>query len=372
MEGPIRILHVLGRLDRGGAETMIMNLYRNIDRSKIQFDFIIHTNDKCDYHDEIYKLGGKIYSVPGYYGKNHFVYKKAWQDFFNNHPKYKIVHGHMRSTASIYLQVAKKHGLITIAHSHSTASRGNIIQRFVKNIIQFPIRFSADYLFACSKEAGEWLFGKSATKKMNYFVIKNAIDLQLYVFNEDVRNEIRTRIGVENESNFVVGHVGSFTFPKNHKFLLRVFKEILKENPSAILLLVGDGELRSEIEKEIEGFGLEDKVILTGTVSNVYEYMHAMDVFVFPSIFEGLGLALIEAQAAGLPCVVSDAIPNEAILSECVTCLSLTNQLHDWAKSILSAKKIDDKNCQNKSIAYQGYDIKDEVKRLVEIYGIIN
>ena len=145
MRLPVRILHVLGRLDRGGAETMIMDLYRNVDRSKIQFDFVIHTNDTCEYSEEIYELGGKIYNVPRYNGKNHIKYKKAWNLLFSQHPEYKIVHGHVRSTASIYLNIAKKYGLITIAHSHSIASRGNKVEQLVKNTLQLPIRYIADY-----------------------------------------------------------------------------------------------------------------------------------------------------------------------------------------------------------------------------------
>ena len=165
MVEPIRILHVLGALNRGGAETMVMNIYRNIDRNRVQFDFIVHTNEKCDYNDEIINLGGKIYSMPRYNGKNHIKYKKAWNNFFKRHIEYKIVHGHMRSTAAIYLSIGKKHGLKTIAHSHSTASRGNKFEKLVKNVLQIPLRYTANYLFACSEEAGKWLFGKKAIKK---------------------------------------------------------------------------------------------------------------------------------------------------------------------------------------------------------------
>jgi len=357
MDKPIRILHVLGALNRGGAETMIMNIYRNIDRSKIQFDFIIHTNKKCDYDDEIIKLGGKIYNVPHYVGKNHFTYKKAWDTFFNSHPEHKIVHGHMRSTASIYLRIAKKYGLITIAHSHSTASRGNKIEQFVKNIMQFPIRYTADYLFACSNEAGKWLFGKKATQKDNYKVIKNAIDVEKYAFNESKRHELRKVLGIEDK--FVVGHVGSFTYPKNQKFLIEVFYQVQMQNENAVLLLVGDGELRPQIEKQINKLGIKDKVILTGVVPNVNDYMQAMDVFVFPSIFEGLGMAVIEAQAAGLKCIVADKIPEEAFITNLIEKVSLKEGIDDWIEVVLKYK-----------VPYKRRNVFEEIK-LVE-YDVIH
>ncbi len=366
MVGPIRVLHVLGGLNCGGAETMIMNLYRSIDRSKIQFDFMVHTIDKCDYDDEIRKLGGRIYSVPRYNGLNHFKYKRAWNDFFKNHPKYRIVHGHMRSTAAIYLKIAKKQRVITIAHSHSIASRGNKIEQFVKNVMQIPIRYIADYLFACSNEAGKWLFGEKATKQDNYRVIKNAIDAERYVFNEAVRDKVRKDLNIENK--LVVGHVGRFTYPKNHKFLIELFYEVQKQNENTILLLVGDGEFRPQIEKQINSLGIKDKVILTGVVPNVNDYMQAMDVFVFPSIFEGLGIAAIEAQAEGLRCIVSDKVPKEAFITDLIESISLTTDMKKWASKILQYSS----GCQRQKtfakIKQAGYDIRKNTQILEDFY----
>ena len=360
-----RVLHVLGKLNRGGAETMIMNIYRNIDRSKIQFDFVIHTNEKCDYNDEIIKLGGKIYSVPHYIGRNHFKYKKAWNNFFNKYSEYKIIHGHIRSTAAIYLKIAKKYGLVTIAHSHSTASRGNKIEQFVKNIMQVPIRYIADYLFACSDEAGVWLFGKKSIKKENYKIVKNAIDVNKYIFDENNRNEMRKILNIENK--FVVGHVGNFTYPKNHKFLIDIFYQVQMENKNSILLLVGDGELRSHIEKQMIDLDIKDKVILTGVVKNVNDYMQAMDVFVFPSIFEGLGIAVIEAQAAGLPCVVADTIPDEAFITNLIKKISLNKGSQVWSDQILKYTKYDKRDTY-KEVCNHGYDICKTAKWLENFY----
>jgi glycosyltransferase involved in cell wall biosynthesis len=361
-----RILHVLGRLNRGGAETMVMNIYRNIDRSKVQFDFMIHTADKCDFDDEIHELGGRIYNVPRYYGKNHFEYKRAWNEFFKNHPENKLVHGHIRSTAAIYLKIAKKHGRVTIAHSHSTSSRGNKVEQLFKNILQLPIRYTADYLFACSDEAGKWLFGEKATKGDHYRVIKNAIDINKYVFNKDVRDQIRKRLNIEDR--FVVGHVGSFTPPKNHKFLITVFDAVQKQNENAVLLLVGDGELKPQIEEQINYLGLKEKVRLTGVVSNANDYLQAMDVFVFPSIYEGLGIAAIEAQAAGLPCIVSDAIPHEAHISNLLIPLSTQQTSQCWATLIVRHATNRERGNIHDDVKCAGYDIEMTAKILEDFY----
>ncbi len=368
MERPIRILHVFGALNRGGAETMIMNIYRNIDTSKIQFDFIIHTKEKCDYNDEIIKLGGKVYNVPQYTGLNHFEYKKAWKDFFNDHHEYKIVHGHMRSTAAIYINIAKKHGIKTIAHSHSTASRGNKLERLVKNIMQIPIRYTADYLFACSNQSGKWLFGNDVLEKDNYKVIKNAIETEKYIFNESIRNEVRKKIGVEGK--FVVGHVGSFTYPKNHIFLLDIFYEIQKENKNSILLLVGDGELRKDIENKINKLGIEDKVILTGVISNVNDYMQSMDFFLFPSLWEGVPVTVIEAQASGLRCAISDKITDEVNITPYIQSISLEETTKVWADNIISAKEID-RAKSNDYIIKNRFDVRDSIEELTAFYESI-
>lgn len=275
----------------------------------------------------------------------------------------------MRSTASIYLKIAKKYGLVTIAHSHSTASRGNKIEQIVKNIMQYPIRYIADYLFACSNEAGARLFGKKSLKKENYKVIKNAIDVDKYVFNEVKRNEKRKALDIEDK--FVVGHVGSFTYPKNHKFLIDVFFEIQKQKENSVLLLVGDGELRTQIEKQISDLGIEDKVIITGVVENVNDYMQAMDVFVFPSIFEGLGMAVIEAEATGLPSIVSDKIPKETFIIDSIEKLSLKTSIKTWADITLQYCRNYKRKNTSQDIAKLGYEIKESAQSIEDFYSNI-
>lgn len=363
MNKPIRVLQVLGRLDRGGAEMMIMNLYRNIDRKKIQFDFVIHTNEECDFSQEVYDLGGKIHNIPRYTGKNHLAYKKSWRELFEKYPEYKIVHGHMRSTASIYIKIAKKYGLNTIVHSHSTSSRGSRIEQLVKNILQIPIRYIADYYLACSLDAGKWLFGNNIQDKSNFLIIKNAIDLNEFNYDSKIRQQIRKKYNIENK--MVLGHVGNFTTAKNHLFLLDVFFELQKKRDDVILILIGDGELKEKIQKKISNLGIESKVIRLGSSGKVNNYLQAMDLFLFPSIFEGLGIAAIEAQATGLPCVISENIPNEVCITNLVRKISISSY-DKWVEYLLMVepKRVD---CTN-DIIENGYEIRSQVKKLQSFY----
>ena len=369
MDKPIRILHVFGRLDRGGAETMVMNLYRNVNRNAIQFDFIVHTNEDCDYDDEIKFLGGKIYRVPCYNGKNHFQYKKAWNNFFQEHSEHKIIHAHVRSTASIFLKIAKKFGLITIAHSHNTSS-GRGASAIVKNTLQYPIRYIADYLFACSKVAGEWLYGKKACEGENYFLLNNAIDSDKYIFDEEIRLTKRKELQIENK--FTIGHVGRFHPQKNHSFLIDIFKEVYNKNKNSVLLLVGDGELKKSIQKKVKSLDLSNNVIFAGVSSEVAELLQAMDVFLFPSLHEGLPVTLIEAQAAGLPCIVSDRITNEIKITELITFVPLTNTPKQWASEVLYYGENFKRKSQHSQIIKAGYDIKTTTKALEKFYLMVN
>lgn len=365
MQYPVRILHVFGSLNRGGAETMIMNIFRNLDRDKVQFDFVMHCTDACDYNEEIEKLGGRIFSIPHFCGGNCFQYVKTWNRFFKSHPEYKIIHGHVRSTASIYLSIAKKYGLVTIAHSHNTSS-GKGIKALVKNILQYPIRFRADYLFACSKEAGCWLYGRRALSKPNFRIVNNAIDAKKYTYNPDVRCRIRKALGLEGK--FVVGNVGRFHPQKNHQFLLEIFKEVQGENQNAVLLLIGDGALRPQIEKKIAELGLRDHVILLGVRSDIPELLQAMDVFVFPSLYEGLGIVAIEAQAAGLPCIVSDVVPREAFLTDLVKALPLSASRQRWAAEILRFQENDERKNTLELIQNAHYDIHETAWKMQQFY----
>lgn len=361
---PLRILQVFARMDRGGAETMIMELYRNIDRSKIQFDFVVHTKDKCAFDEEIIGLGGKLYRVPKYTGINHSKYKKVWNSLFSTYPEYKIIHAHVRSTASIFLKIAKRYGLTTIAHSHST-SNGYGIGASIKNALQKNLLSYSDFLLAASEEAGKWLFGSEAIKEDNFFVLNNAINTEKFIFNKEIREEVRKKMKIDTKT--VIGHVGNFKKEKNHKFLIDIFKEYHTINPNSILMLVGEGNLEDTIKNKVKDYGLLDSVLFLGSRSNVNELMQAMDVFVFPSLFEGLGIVAIEAQAAGLPTLVSDTLPIEVKVTDIIDFISLNASFKEWENAIFKKTNYrrEDKKIE---VIQAGYDINTTVEFLKTFY----
>ncbi|ASI86345.1 MULTISPECIES: glycosyltransferase family 1 protein [Bacillus] len=362
---PIRVLQVLGSLNNGGSQAMIMNVYRNINREKVQFDFIIDKPGEVYYKEEILRLGGRVYELPRYRGKNHFSYVKAWHNFFKEHREYKIIHGHVRSTATIYLSIAKKYGLRSIIHSHSTSS-GVGISSVVKNILQYPLRYTVDNLFTCSEEAGKWLYGNKVSTKKNYKIIKNAIEAEKYIIDPIIRKEKRIELGIDDR--LVIGHIGRFAYPKNHEFLLEVFKSIQEKREDATLLLVGDGELKRKIEEDAALMGISDKVIFTGARSDIPDLLQVMDIFVFPSHFEGLGIVVVEAQAAGIRCIVSDAVPQEVFMTDLVEGISLKDGADYWAEKTLENVEGYEKRNTYKEIVAKGYDISESVSWLEKFY----
>lgn len=331
---PIRVLHNIASLHFGGAQAFLMNVYNNIDRKKVQFDFVVTPEEKKDLYEQVEQMGGRIFVCPKYTGKNHFAYCRWWNDFFAEYPEYHVIHGHVRSTASIYLKIAKKYGLVTIAHSHST-SNGSGISAIVKNIMQLPIRHTADYLFACSDKAGKWLYGEKATKQPNYRMIPNGVDLKRFAFHEEKRRQMRNQLKI-TEDTFVVGHIGRITVPKNHQFLVELFAAYHKENPKSKLLLVGDGELFEAVQQQCTQLGIRKAVIMVGSKTNTEDYYQAMDIFVFPSLWEGLPVSVVEAQANGLICLLSDVITRDVDLTDQVKYLSL-NEKSRWINEIARA-----------------------------------
>lgn len=361
---PLRVLHMIGCLEVGGSQSMVMNIYRNIDRTKIQFDFIIDKEVGSPYLDEIVSLGGKIYKLPKFNGKNVFSLRKSWDAFFKEHREYKILHSHVRSYASLYLPIAKRNGLTTIIHSHST-SNGSGIASIAKKILQYPLRCQADYFFACSEGSGKWLFGNRITQKENFKIIPNAIDVKKYEYSEQSRKTIREEFGIDDQ--FVVGHIGRFIEAKNHMFLVDIFNEIHKELSDSVLLLVGDGELRKTVESKVRKLNLQDSVIFAGVRDDVPALLSAMDVFVFPSVYEGLGIVTIEAQASGLSVICSDAVPKEANLTNLIEYISLNLPLSIWKDKIINSKTKDRKALLC-SVAKTNYNIISSVEYLEEFY----
>lgn len=362
----IRVLHVIGIMNYGGAETMIMNLFRQIDRNKFHFDFLIHRFGEGDYDQEIKELGGHIYSIPEYKIYNYFSYRKACKTFFSTHLEYDIVHGHIESCAAIYLDEARKFGIYTIAHCHSTGFQA-FVPKVLYNILTFKTRYVADYFFACSKQAGENRFGTKTVESKCFSVFNNGIDVQKYIYTRNRHENLKKMWNIQDK--FVIGHVGRMSKEKNHVFLVHVFAEICKREKNTVLMLVGDGPEKKSIENLVYVLGLKEKVIFTGNRSDIPEMMNLFDVFVFPSIYEGLGIALIEAQAAGLPCIVADTIVDEAILSDEVKSLSLNEAYKIWVEKIMKFSTYVEKRKDNCNLIIEkGFDVRNTTKKLEKFY----
>ncbi len=362
----IRVLQVIGSMNRGGAENMIMNYYRRIDRTKVQFDFVEHCDDRAAFDDEIEALGGRIYRCPRYNGKNHFAYVRWWKNFFTQHNgEYPVVHGHLGSTAALYLSVARRCGCVTVAHSHNVRTQINI-KEIAYALCAYPTRFIAQQLMACSRAAGISRYGKRRGGEERCMVVPNAVPCRRFAFDVPAREHMRGELHLEHA--LVIGHVGRFDQQKNHRFLLEIFRETVQREPSARLLLVGDGALRGELEHRIKDFGLQDKVIMTGVQRDVAPYYQAMDVFVFPSFYEGLPLTMVEAQTAGLPCVISDSVPGESILAEdLVEVCPLRASAALWAQRVLEQAKLP--RCDHSEVICKcGYDIVQTARWLEEFY----
>lgn len=366
----IRVLHMIASLGIGGTQAMVMNLYRKIDRSKVQFDFIIDHSDHPKhtfFENEIRRLGGKIYIMPTFKGGNILEIVRTWDLFFREHREYGILHTHARSYACIYLAIAKKYGVKTIVHSHST-SNGKGFSALIKKILQYPLRYQADYFFGCSMSAGEWLFGKKIANSDRYFLIRNAVDLENYRFNPGIRKKYRKLIGAKANTT-VYTHVGRLHESKNHSFLLNVFWEIQKKKDDSLLLLVGEGELREKIEEQVKALQIDEKVRMLGARNDVQSILFASDYFLFPSKWEGLGISLIEAQAAGLSCFISENVPNEAVICRNVKVLSLEQGCVRWGEEIIKGLQVPlNREQAYKDVVDAGYDIQEVALYLQELY----
>ncbi len=382
MAEPIRILHVLGNLNLGGAESRIMDLYRNIDKSRVQFDFVIHTTKECYFTKEITSMGGRIYSVPCFKIYNYISYAKAWKKFMEEHAAdYKMIQGHMTSTASIYLPIAKKSGITTIAHARSagvdSGIKGKVTRFMRRNLSQ-----KADFLFTCSELAGISVFGKKATEEGKTIFIPNAIEIDKFRFNPKTREDVRKELEIEDR--FVIGHVGRFHYAKNHEFLLNVFKEVINKYDSKddkdgknvkdtvvdkkpLLLMLGEGPRMAEMKTLSKELGIEEDVIFAGNHSDVYRYYQGMDLFLYPSRYEGLPGTVVEAQASGLKTIMSDLICDEVIFTDLIDMMSIEKSPAEWADKVVDFIK-EDKGLINR-ISYNDISLKSDfnVKSQAEI-----
>lgn len=363
MGQPVRILHILGNTQLGGAESRIMDLYRHMDRSVVQFDFVVHSKEEGYFNEEIRKLGGRIFRVPRFRVLNYFSYCRAWKKLLQEHrdadgrSEFHMIQGHMTSTAAIYLPIARKCGIeTTIAHARS-AGVDKGLKGILTRFLRCNLSKKADYLFTCSELAGISVFGKKAVEQGRTRFLPNAIDCQKFAPDPLVREKIRRELGIEN--CYVIGHVGRFHYAKNHEYLLRVFAELLKRKTrDYVLLLLGEGSGMEDIRILSRELGIGDKVYFLGNKSNVNDYYQAMDYFVYPSRFEGMPGTIVEAQTAGLRCLMSDTICKEVIATELVTTRSIREDPGLWADEI------------EQHLQYQRSSRVDEMKELgFDVHG---
>lgn len=358
----IRILHIVPNMDAGGLETFIMNLYRNIDRSKVQFDFLVHYKRKCHYDDEIIDLGGKIYRMTLRDNNNIFKYIRELNKFYKEHPEYKIIHCHMASIGFINFLVARHNGIkVRIAHSHSISCE-NSLKGFAKRMLIKPCKYLSTINFACSKEAGEHLF-----ENRKFEIISNGIDLDKFKFSKPKRVKIRKELNV-GEDTVVIGHIGRFNLSKNHPKVIEIFKEYHKKNTNSILILVGIGSEQEKIRKLVNANNLEDSVKFLGVRKDTDYLYSGFDIFLFPSLYEGLGIVLIEAQTSGLYCYTTlDKVPSSASISNRLEYIDLVSSSKIWAA------KLNDKDCfDRKGIVFNAnkdnYDIKVVADKMMMFY----
>lgn len=361
----IRVLHVVGGMNQGGVENFLMNVYRKIDRNKIQFDFLVNREGVFD--EEIKSLGGNLYFIPALQHVGQIKYTENLDKFFKQHKEYKIVHSHINQVTGLILERANKANIpVRIAHSHGSQSSKNLIVKAYKDYLGKKILKNATLFFACSEMAAKWLFKE---KSKDAIIINNGIEMEKFLYTEEKRNKIRKDLSIR-EDDTVIGNISRLSKVKNHMFLIDIFYEYQKKNPKSYLILVGDGKLRKKIENKVKKMKIEKNVKILGSRVDTDYLYSAFDYFVFPSLNEGLGIALIEAQVSGLKCFASDkVIPKTTKITENIEYLLLSKGSQYWAKHIYSKDKEKDRcNISIYEIKNSGYDIKDVVNKLQKIY----
>ena len=357
-----RVLQVVNRMGYGGIEAFLMNLYRNMDRKKIQFDFAVHTKEKGEYDNEIKELGGNIYYFTSR-NEDLFKYYKDWNNFLKNKANmYNAIHMHVSSLTTILpLALAKKYNVNNrIIHAHNSFQKGSIHQ-ILNKLNQFRIDQISTTKFACSTEAGRYVFGKR-----KFELIRNGIDAERYKFNQETREKIRKRYGIQEEQKVII-NIGRLVKEKNQLFLLEILKEIKKKQKNVILFIIGRGYLKDEIQDKIKEYNLENNVVLIERHNSICDVLQGMDFFVLPSLYEGLPVVSIEAQASGLKCLISDNVSKELKITNLVTFKSLEDSAKSWADEILSEIEYE-RNDTKKMIRKAGYDIKNTAELITKYY----
>lgn len=365
----IKILQFPIANSKGGITHYALDNWKWMDKRKFRCDFVTMSK-KLDFADEILATGSKIFYISCYAEQNKEQFVKEFDKILSE--GYDVVHLHTKQWKSFLVEeLCKKHGIPKIiVHSHSTGidtldpiKREWEVQQHERVKKKFSVDMATDF-WACSKAAADFLFGEQIPGDM-IRIMPNAIDLSKFAYNQEIRSRYRREYGLEN--CFVIGHVGRFVYQKNHEFLIKVFYEVSKEICNARLVLLGEGELITKIQRQVEEYNLNNKVLFLGKRDDVNNWYQAMDVFCLPSRFEGLGIVLVEAQAAGLPCNVSLKVPNEADLSDNIVKLPLS--VADWVRQILFKKDILERKDNTVYLMKAGYDIRDQVKIIQNFYG---
>ncbi|MEW7278526.1 glycosyltransferase family 1 protein [Aquimarina sp. 2201CG1-2-11] len=372
--GVFRVLQVFTVMNRGGAESMIMNYYRKLDKSRIQFDFLVHRKNRGAFDDEIEEMGGNIYRFDAINPLFPNKYYKELRAFLNQHNEYRIIHSHLNTFSCFPLKIAEEFGIpCRIAHAHIAIDKVNIFSLFkskesksetIKKIIKLQlkkrIKNHATHFLSCGQKAGEWLFDNSPFTTMN-----NAIDTESFLYDKTIEAAYKEKLGLCDE--LVLGHIGRFVSQKNHEFLLKIFEEVLNKKENVSLVLIGDGPLRSNIEQAAKKMKVDHKIQFLGVRPDIPKLCQMLHFFVFPSFYEGLPVTLIEAQASGLKILASDTITKEVELTSNIKFLSIQDSPRFWADQILNSKGYEKQNTKE-AIVKGGYDIISNTRKIEEFY----
>lgn len=362
----IRVLHVVTCMNRGGIENALMNYYRHIDRSQLQFDFVVERPEKGDFEDEILALGGRVHRVPQRRLTNPMPYVHGLYRLLKVHPEYRIVHVHQNSYSIFPILVAYSLGLpVRIAHAHTSSDKGGL-ESLLQRSLRPWLYDVATHAFACGEGAAEYLYGPDALSREKVRIIRNCIEAPKFAYDAEVRRSYRERLGL-SEDCLVLGCIGRLDAVKNHQLAIRILAELRGKGLQTKLLLVGDGSLRCELEAQVAELQLESEVVFCGKVGDVYNYQQAIDIYMMPSLYEGLPLSLVEAQVSGLPCLVTGYCPREADITG--LCQFLELRVEPWVEAIIALHTAmpQRRSYLSEAIAL-GYDAETSANVLSEFY----
>ena len=360
----------MGKMMGGGVEATVMNYYRHLDHDRVQFDFVVDDNSTVVPEEEIKSLGGRVFVVPRY--KNLPAYIRGCKELFTR-IKPDVVHSQMNVLSVFPLYAAKHAGVsVRIAHSHSTSNPQEHIRDLAKKVLKPFAKIYPTAYAACSRHAAIWLFGKKFVDSGNVYIMKNALQVEDFVFNNDIRQQKRIELGVD-DSQLVIGQVGRMSSQKNQMFGLDVFAQILKKRPNAIMMFAGDGEIMDEVQTHAKELGVTSNVRFLGVRDDIADLYKAFDVLAFPSLYEGFGMAAVEAQAADLPVAASTEVPDEAvIIGELVKRIPLSASTQQWADLLIRLaedKRASGRSSRQKEITEAGYEITSSAKALAAWYA---